>query len=214
MPTVEFNDDKPALEYIRKRGYASYSSIKNVRDCVVPSYTSEVWHKFGKELHSRFLEGKKIATLSKDEERQLAAMLDKLDAHPIVRRLLAKSKNEVAFGPRRVLEKYNCVKSGLVLPDIMGVPVLGYIDIHNEPDNEADLKTTRLNNMKAFVASMDFLQPAIYLEATRARDFYYIGICKQTPYNVMVFSVKEYPERMAAARAGMKRLLKYIKSKL
>jgi len=214
MPTVEFNDDKPALAYIRKRGYASYSSIKNVRDCVVPSYADEAWFKFGKELHSRFLEGVKLFTLSADEEIKLAIMLDKLDRHPIVRRLLAKSKNEIAFGPRPVLEKYKCIDGGIVVPDVMGLPVLGYIDIANRPDNLADLKTTRLSNMKAFVESMDLLQAALYLEATKAKDFYYIGICKQVPYNVMVFSVREYPERLAEARKEMVRLLKYIKNKL
>jgi hypothetical protein len=64
--TIEFGgSDKLALEYIRQRGYASYSSMTNVRDKKDPQVFKEMpYHRFGKELHSRFLEHKKLVRLS------------------------------------------------------------------------------------------------------------------------------------------------------
>ena len=191
----DFNDDTTALNYARARGYCSYSSIKMIRDCESPGYSEEIWFEFGKELHSRLLENKKIKTLSADEEEMLAVMLKKLRAHPVAKQLLAKSRNEQQFDVF-----------------IYGVRVLGYIDILNV-DSVADLKTTKCNTMKAFVAQMDFLQAALYLKATGRKDFYYLGISKLPPYDVFPFSVKQYPVRLALAQFSMRRLLMYIKSK-
>ena len=195
MPTSEFNDDKPALDYIRKRGYASYSSIKNVRDCVVPSIVDAKYFTFGKELHSRLLENTKIEKLTKPEELILFEMLNNLRANPIVKRLLNGAKCEDKF-----------------YQELYGVMVLGYIDINNK--DIADLKTTRHTKLSNFAADMDFLQAAMYLSVTGKKNFYYIGISKATPYNLMIFNTADYPERIKAAHKELKRLLTYIKSKL
>jgi len=213
MPTSEFNDDRAALDYIRKRGYASYSSIKNVRDCVEPTaYKEEVWHTFGKEHHSRLLEKKRLTILSLDEEKKLALMMQAMERNMIAKRLLIKSVNEIDFGPRAVLDKYKS-KRGIVVPSIYGVPVYGRIDILNT-DSICDLKTTKLTAMAAFVAAMDFLQAAIYLAAVPRKDFYYIGQSKVEPHVVMPFAVSQYPALLDSAQMEMKSLLKYIKSKL
>ncbi len=214
MPTSEFHgDDKPALDYIRSRGYASYSSMKNVRDCEVPMKGGydEPWFVFGKELHSRLLENKTTAKLSIDDEKKLRDMLKALRANVVVQHLLADSINEIDFGPDKVLAKFK--SKGIVVSNIYGLPMYGRIDIWNE-DNVSDLKSTKCTNMKAFVESMDFLQAAIYLEATKSDDFFYLGICKSKPYNVMPFSVRDYPSKLKDAQKDLKRLCKYIKSKL
>lgn len=209
MPVSEFNDDGPALDYIRVRGYASYSSIKNVRDYIAPTpYKEEVYFKFGKELHSRLLENKVLETLTDAEETMLAEMLTVLRTHTVVKMLLAKSRNEIDFGPAAVLKKYKS-KGALLVPFVHKLPIYGRIDILNTT-NVSDLKTTRLTSMRQFAESMDFLQAAIYLAATGRTDFFYIGASKVKPYPVMVFNVRQYPERLAAAEMELKRLCKYI----
>jgi len=196
MATVEFNDDTPALDYIRKRGYASYSSVKNVRDCVIPSIIDAKYFTFGKELHSRLLENTKLEKLSKPEELMLFEMLSKLRTNPIVKSLLDGAKCE---------EKFHV--------ELHGVMVLGYIDIHAKKA-VADLKTTRHTKLASFAADMDFLQAALYMEVTGKKNFYYIGISKVAPYNLMIFNTANYPERIKAAHKELKRLLVYIGGKL
>lgn len=197
MPTIEFQgDDAPAIEYIRKRGYASYSSLKNVRDKLVPEYKTTTYFTFGGELHSRSLEHHIIEELSTDEEIQLWNMYNKLWSHPVWRKLLAKAKVEQEF--KQLL---------------WGVMVLGYIDILNTT-NVCDLKTTSCTTMKQFVASMDFLQAALYLAVTGFKDFYYIGISKKPPHEVFVFNVNQYPDRINAANRELKNLIAYLKLKL
>lgn len=193
---MEFNDDSFALDYIRKRGYASYSSIKNVRDCEIPgSSISKNYHVFGKELHSRFLENTKLEKLPKDEEAKLTAMLLSLNSNPIVNKIMLNTQREVRFHQ-----------------ELKGVMVLGYIDILGE--HVADLKTTRHSTMAAFALDQDFLQAAMYMAVTNKKDFYYIVISKEKPYKSMVFNVRQYPVRLLLAQQELNRLLKHIKKKL
>ena len=197
MPTIEFQgDDGPAIEYIRKRGYASYSSMKNVRDKEIPKFLDAKYLKFGKELHSRALEHIILEELSEPEEKMLKAMLNRLWAHPVWCKLLKQAKTEQQFHQ-----------------PLWGLPVLGYIDILNV-DNVADLKTTYVNKMKDFVAAMDFLQAALYLEVTGLKDFYYIGISKRAPHDLFVFNVNQYPEKLKAAREQLKKLIPHILEQL
>lgn len=196
MPTVEFNSDKAAIDYIRKRGYASYSSMKNVRDCVVPSFVSSAAYDFGKELHSRDLEGKRLKTFSKEDEAKLKAMLKVLAESKVVQRLKDGAKFEQEF--KQLL---------------YGVTVLGYIDIDGA-DAVSDYKTCWHDNVKRFTSEMDFLQAALYTTVRKKRDFYYIGICKEPPHALMIFNVQQYPEHLKLAQIELKNLLTYIKYKL
>lgn len=189
--------DEPALAYIRKRGYVSYSSAKNVRDCAVPSSYSSPAQDFGKELHSRWLEKTVLTKFDKAGEKKLMEMERALDNHSVAWALRINAVTEVEF-------KQPCY----------GVTVLGYIDIDNRPDNVADLKTTRLSSIALFAAEMDFLQAALYMKVSGSENFYYIGICKEPPYKVMVFNVREFPQRLLTAQAELRRLLAYIKMKL
>lgn len=215
MPTTEFSgSDLAALTYVRERGYCSFSSMKNVRDKNEPTISDATWFTFGKELHTRHLEKKQIERLSIVEEERLKGMLESLAKSAIINSLLKGAQNEIDFGPQSVLDKYDS-KDGLVIPHLYGVPVYGRIDSLNRKQNAvSDLKSTRLNNMAAFVEEMDFLQAVLYLKVTGCRDFYYWGICKQPPYTVMVFNVNQYPARLAAAQRELRQLLMYIKSKL
>jgi hypothetical protein len=197
MPTIEFQgDDSAAIEYIRKRGYVSYSSMKNVRDCVVPSFFTTPAFEFGKELHSRDLEKKKIKTLSKEEEQMLKDILLVLAKDKVVQRLKSGAKFEQEF--KQLL---------------YGIMVLGYIDIDGVLDI-SDYKTCAHDNLKRFIASMDFLQASLYLKVRKKRDFYYVGIPKVPPHKLMIFNVRQYPERLEESDYELRCLLTYIKGKL
>lgn len=211
MPIVEFANDIPALNYIRERGYCSYSSMKNVRDCETPNTFSGPWGPFGNELHSRLLENRVGVKLTDGEELQLVEMLYVLRHDQIVKKLLAKSINEIHFGPKLILDKYDAKNRSLEMEHINGTPVYGRIDAWNPEDNVCDLKSTKITNMKAFVEAMDFLQAALYMRVASVRDFYYIGVCKQRPYTVMVFNVQQYPKRLNEAFFQLNKLLMYIR---
>jgi len=188
--------DEAALEYIRKRGYASYSSMTNVRDKRIPEpFKETIYYRFGKELHSRFLERKKLVTLTLEEEMVLKAGVHNLAEDPIVARLMDGAMCEIDFDTK-----------------VNKLRVFGRIDILNFA--VADLKTTSCTSKIAFVNSMDFLQAALYTRATGRKDFYYVGVCKLSPYNIMVFNVNQFPERFTAANAQLDYLTKYIYKKL
>jgi len=188
-------NDKLALQYIKDKGYASYSSLKNVRDCVDPTKkTSAVWFDVGTEVHSRFLEKKKpILKLSKEDTASVVSMVEALELHPVVRRLMFKAQVEQYFKQK-----------------LWGLMVSGYIDIL-PPKDVADLKTTRHKNQHDFAANMDFLQAAMYRAVTKRKDFYYIGIQKEKPFNVFIFNVHQYPDRIKQADEELKYLIKYVK---
>lgn len=196
MPSIQFTgNDKPALDYIIKRGYASYSSIKNVRDRVVPSSYSSPAQDIGKELHSRFLENRQINKLSKNNEIMVGDMLKSLRGNKAVMQLIHNARKEVKFHE-----------------PLLGLMVLGYIDSIGV--YLSDLKTTRHTSKKSFVSSMDFLQAALYMCVTGKKDFYYIGISKSKPYDILLFNVNQYPDRIKAAHTELRTLIQYIKSKI
>lgn len=188
--------DEAALAYIRMRGYCSYSSMVNVRDKKVPEkYVEKPYFTFGKELHSRFLEHKKLITLDETEELMLKKMINNLADDPIVCSIMKGAKCEVDFDLR-----------------INGLRVFGRIDILTFA--VGDLKSTHHNAITPFIHSMDFLQAALYRRATKLKDFYYIGSSKMPPYNVMVFNVNQYPILMERADTELDYLITYIKKKL
>jgi hypothetical protein len=191
---TDFNDG-PALEYIRQRGYASYSSLKNVRDGKSPEKIPQHYLTFGTEIHSRFLEGKAIEKLNPDQEKLLTRLTEKLNGDKMVQSLMRGAEFEVEFKK-----------------PVNGLTLYGFIDILR-PKEAADLKTTSLTSKKAFIESMDFLQPAIYLEVSGRADFYYIGVSKVNA-EIFTFNVNSYPARMKDARAELKKLIKYVKSKI
>lgn len=195
---IEFEgSDKKALEYIRMRGYCSYSSMCNVREKRDPEpFKKTEYYDFGHELHSRFLEGKKLQTLSPELEKLLKICVNKLADDPLVCKIMEGAKVEQEFDQQ-----------------INGVRVYGRIDIL-KPNLVGDLKTTSIPGRNAFIDKMDFLQAALYLRATGVKDFYYIGISKIKPYNVTVFNASLIKDRMAEANRLLNSLLKHIKENL
>jgi hypothetical protein len=194
---IEFgSNDKAALEYIRMRGYCSYGSMVNVRDKREPSTYSSGAQDFGKELHSRFLEKKKLVTLKPEEERMLKLMTCNLADDPIVQRLMEGALVE---------QEFDVV--------INGLRMFGRIDILTSV-SVGDLKTTRHNMLAPFVRSMDFLQAAIYKRAKKKKDFYYVGTSKVYPHPPLIFSANSYPGFMKVADDQLDYYSRYIKSKL
>lgn len=194
--SIEFGgSDKLALEYIRKRGYCSYSSMCNVRDKRDPSTYSSTAQHFGHEFHSRFLEKKKLVTLSVPEEGALKKMLHNLAEDAMVAKLMEGAQVEVEFH-----EKVN------------GLLMYGRIDILSFA--VGDLKTTSCTSMRQFALSMDFLQAAVYKRVKKRKDFYYVGSCKLEPHHTMVFNANYHAQRMKEAEDQLDYLSRYIKSKL
>ena len=195
-------DDTLALEYVKGRGYASFSSLRNVRDKVEPSKMPTEYFTFGTELHSRFLEDTVGELLSDREEAKMAKMLSALRANKLVRTLMATPgmKTEVQFKQ-----------------DYLGLPMLGYIDIDAHDTKLkflADLKSTHISKLPDFVKAMDFMQAALYLKMRpKAQHFYYLGICKNPPYRVMTFDAVDYATRLREANIQLENTINYVKEK-
>jgi len=126
---VNRSDDWAALDYIYQRGYASYSSLKNVRDEIIPGSMSGVFFDHGTELHSRFLEGKILQKFEAGTEEMLIGMIKALQKNKITQVLMKGAKVEQEFH-----QSYK------------GLMVKGYIDIKNMP-RLADLKTFTVAGM-------------------------------------------------------------------
>ena len=197
MPTVEFVDRQPALKYIKKNGYVSYSSLCLYKNGEAPQKWNPAWGIFGSELHSRFLENKKLKNLSEDEERVLKGMLEALRKHSIVNAIMKDVKVEQKFHQ-----------------ELWGLMVLGYIDIQHPKKHLADLKSTSIGSKSGFIEAMDFLQPTLYLETNKRKDFYYIGCLKREPFTVTVFNVNEYPSRLKDSQQQLKKLMTSLKKDL
>jgi len=189
--------DDLALQYIREKGYASYSSIKHVRDCTNPYEKSDArYYAVGSEVHARWLENQKVEKMTAVEEAMVKGMVASLKAHKMASLLRADAECEF-----KIDKKLN------------GVPFIGYIDIQ-KPKYLADLKTYGHTNEPQFLASQDFLQPAIYLKASGRKDFFYIGVSKTFPYKVCTYSVLHYKPRLVASQKELAGLLRYVKKKL
>jgi hypothetical protein len=184
------------VAYIRERGYASYSSLKKLRDGDAPGYSSAFHLDFGTELHSRFLEGTQINVMSPESEALLDKMQAALSRDKVVKLLMNKAKFEVEFKK-----------------PYAGITCLGFIDILPPAQLIGDLKTTATTSRKAFIDSMDFLQAAMYMEVNKREDFYYVGISKVT-CEVFTFRTSAYPQRLKQARDEFKDLTKFLKGKL
>ena len=90
---IEFEStDAAALDYIRMRGYCSYSSMCNVREKREPSTYSSPAQIFGHELHSRFLEHKKLVTLEPYDEWRLKQMITNLAEDVMVQKIMENAQ--------------------------------------------------------------------------------------------------------------------------
>jgi hypothetical protein len=188
--------DELALKYIKDKGYASYSSLVNVRECRDPrTFKQTEYFDVGTEVHARFLEKYKKIKLSKENDLLVKGMVKSLEEHPVVTKIMHRAKVEVMFKQ-----------------PLYGLMVMGYIDIL-PPKDIGDLKTTRHKNQHDFAANMDFLQASMYRAVTKRKEFYYVGIQKEAPFKVYIFNVNQYPQRIKESDEQLKYLIKYVKSK-
>lgn len=185
------------LDYIRQRGYVSFSSLKNLRDGGKPGYTGSIHTDVGTETHSRWLEKKKIKTFDKENEEVIQGMVKALNADKVASSMLINAKVEVEFTEL-----------------VYGYPAHGYIDIYPPGTYLGDLKTTKLTDRASFIKSMDFLQAALYMHAKKKDDFHYIGVCKIKPHPVFTFKVSHYPSQLDDAQRELKSLMLYVKKKI
>lgn len=186
------------MEYIRKRGYVSYSSLKNLRDGKMPSYAPNINFEIGTEVHLQWME-KKIGNVSLFDDEQtksIKRMVQALNKDKVASSLLKGADVEVEFNQL-----------------LKGVRCFGYIDILPPVKLIGDLKTTSLTTSKAFIEQQDFLQPALYMAITKREDFYYIGVSKAN-YQVFTERVSKYPERLKKSQNELNQLLKYVKEHL
>lgn len=191
---MEIGGSRIALEIAQAKGYVSYSSLVRIRDGVTEVFQGNAATEEGFELHSRFLEKKKTARVFDAEvEKRLTNMESALNADALVSAIMRVSMVELPFDQ--------------ILDDVR---VFGRLDILSN-DFVADLKTTSCTTMNAFVASLDFLQAALYLRVTDRKDFYYVGVSKIN-LQVFVFRVAKYPGRMKEANKELDELLKYVKA--
>lgn len=197
MPIPTVLGSRPAIEKISVKGYASYSSLKNVRDGWDGKSYSYPALDIGTEVHSRWLEQTRLKKFNGVDEKMMRAMITNLNNDKLATQIKVGSQFEVEF---RV--------------PIMGLDILGYIDILPPKKIIGDLKTTKCTKLKDFIEQQDFLQPALYLTALERDDFYYVGISKVEPYEVFTFRTSQYPKRLQASLTQMKELIKYVKAKL
>jgi len=186
------------IEYIRSRGYVSYSSLKKLRDGEAPGYTGGIHFDVGTETHSRWLEKKIGKKFDPENERIIRGMVKALDADRVACALLKGSAVEVEF---------NKIVSGVKTHgfiDILPPPIIPYL---------GDLKTTKETSRQQFIKSMDFLQVALYLLVANKKDFYYVGVSKVN-FQVFTFRVSDYPDRLKIAQDELKTLLTYVKKEI
>jgi hypothetical protein len=188
--------DKLALDYIRQRGYCSYSSMVNVIQKRDPEpFKETTYYRFGKEHHSRFLERKKTCQLTLPEEKALKEMVYNLAEDALVQKIMENVQVE---------QEFDVVINGLRMYgriDILGADLVG------------DLKTTSIPNLHAFRAKMDLLQVVIYKRAKIRKNSWYIGSCKLPPYHPLVFKADNLPA-IREAEQQLDYYTRYIKSKL
>lgn len=193
----------PAELYIKERGYASYSSLKNLRDGDEPFHGSTKALDIGTETHSRWLEGVVLQIYDDEDEETIMGMVNALNKHKQAMALLQGSMKEVEF---------HC--------PLRGVMVKGYIDILKyknlayPSEHMADLKTLGHNNERKFHADMDFMQPAMYQMIKGPLPFYYIGVSKIKPHPIFIFNTARYPERIKADRNELINQLTYVKERI
>jgi hypothetical protein len=188
------------------RSPTRHSDLSRVKESLINGKIFAVgyqaYNNFGSALHYRFLLGKRGKfKLTPMEEKQIQGMLRSLNAHPIVKRLMAectvreKRRSVILFGVRM---RYT--------PDAHGL---------RRPIKILDAKTTACNTLKDFEESAKqygyFRQGDTYSLALKASEFWDIGISKSPPYKVFPVLIQNDKEFMRYVREELKFLLYIFK---
>lgn len=152
---------------------------------------------FGNACHGSFLVRADISaySLSVKERRYISAMCEALWKNVVVKQLMDKAICEV-----KKKKKLN------------GVLVAYILDINQKHRKRgADLKTTNAKNLEDFISkAIDFgyfRQGETYKVAEGLKDFVFIGIQKEPPFNVYILDVSLYPEEVKYAQQELEFLL-------
>ena len=168
-----------------KKDHISNSGLSEIKRILMsgrPFLGDEKYLIFGSELHTRFLLDRPSRVLSEEEEFDLSNMLDSLNHHLFVNRLMKDSKREIIdFG------------------SVESVRFKWIGDIVNKRIG-ADIKTTSAKSEKEFInlalEKYDYLRQGwCYKIAGKLNEFYFIGIQKHEPYNVYILNTKDYAKQ-------------------
>lgn len=157
----------------------------------------EAFLQFGDALHKRWLVNSHEYRLTEQEHQQITEMVEALNKHAVAKSLLKDATVEQ--------KKYT---------ELQGVLIAYILDIQKHKVG-ADLKTTSCRTKADFERKAKeygyFEQAEVYMEAEKLREFYFIGICKQKPYNVYILDVRMHQRSMRYAKKEIEFLLYFYK---
>jgi len=154
--------------------------IKRVLVGGAPFTGDEKYLIFGSAVHKRFLENKvSKLKLTHDEEQQISGMLTSLNKHKLVKSLMRNSTREVTE-----------------IKHLLGTNFKLIVDI-DAGDIGADLKTTSAKSEQEFIKlalnKYSYLRQGwCYSMAKKFKEFIFIGIQKQPPYQVYILKQSDY----------------------
>lgn len=163
---------------------------------------SEVYLNFGSALHEAFLEniyGDAFSKLGPDDQAKIKAMVARLNHHPVVKLLMKDSVREEKF-----------------IVAMNGVEVAVILDGKQPPIKRGfDLKTTNAKNRKDFVKKANTMgyprQGLTYREAAKLKQFFFVAINKTAPFDIFIYSLKDYPVELTYAEKELEFLLYFYK---
>jgi len=180
----------------------SYSGLAVIRRMLLsqPQFRgSEEFLREGNALHEKFLLRKSTIALPEDKHTTINLMVEKLDSHPVVRALVADSVRE-----EKLYVKLNGIQFAFIL------------DIHQKSRKiGSDLKTTKCKTFQSFVSSAIeygyFKQAVAYIIAAKLKNFFFIGIQKEPPFNIYILDVHQYQDELAYAERELEFLLYFYR---
>lgn len=160
----------------------------------------EVFLHFGNACHEQFALGKHEREVTVIQQRALNIMCKKLHEHPVVKRLLKGAIQEV-----KKKTKLN------------GVLISYILDIHQLITRlGGDLKTTTAKSLEEFVEkAIEFgyiRQGVTYKVAEKLKDFIFIGIQKEPPYNVYIMILSDHPDEIEYSMEELEFLLYFFQN--
>ena len=175
----------------------SHSRMDNMRKMLLGMQLfkgGEHFLTFGSALHEVFLENIKTTfkTLSRPDKNKIVAMVNALNAHPVVRSLMKDS-----------------IREQKIYGHLFGCYLALILDAKQPKLNRGfDLKTTMCKTKKDFEAKVVengyVKQGLIYKKVTKLKDFYFVAICKEPPHPIFIIDMKDYKKEEKYAEQELK----------
>ncbi len=164
-------------------------------------FGDEIFLTFGSALHEVFLEGRFDAynKLPPHLQIKIDKMVDKLQRHPVVKKLMA-----------------GAVKESKQYKKLFGVLFAYILDIL-QPKLKigSDLKTTTCKTkedcIKKGIEYGYHKQAQVYMKMENLKEFYFIFINKEAPYDIFIVSYLEFKEHLLYAESELEFLLYFYK---